>query len=75
MLLTRGNPVGARDRALLTRLGIAPMAREDEQQPLVPPEVREARANETEHVHGPDCAHGGRAPVRPGSACNVTRQR
>jgi biotin synthase len=65
-LLTTGNPDVARDRALLTRLGI---------EPLVPPAVAEARANEAEHVHGPNCAHGSHAPVRPGSACNATRQR
>jgi biotin synthase len=71
-LLTTGNPDVARDRALLTRLGI---------EPLVPPAVAEARAQEhahshagDEHVHGPGCAHGHAAP-RPGAACNATRQR
>jgi biotin synthase len=65
-LLTTGNPDVARDRALLTRLGI---------EPLVPAAVAEARANETaQHVHGPECSHA-HAPARPGAACNATRQR
>jgi biotin synthase len=63
-LLTTGNPDVERDRALLARLGIAP---------LVPPAVAAARASEP-HVHGPDCASG-HAPARPGAACNATRQR
>jgi biotin synthase len=72
-LLTTGNPDVARDRALLARLGIAPMAREDEQ-PLGPPASAEAQREAAGHVHGPDCAHG-HAPVRPGATCNATRQR
>ncbi len=44
-LLTTGNPDVARDRALLTRLGI---------EPLVPPGLAAAQASEpAEHVHGP----------------------
>jgi biotin synthase len=62
-LLTTGNPDVARDRALLTRLGI---------EPLVPPALAAQAAESAEHVHGPDCSHG--AP-RPGAACNATRQR
>ncbi|MEJ0086176.1 MAG: biotin synthase BioB [Pseudomonadota bacterium] len=67
-LLTTGNPDVARDRALLTRLGI---------EPLVPPGLA-ARAEaaleqeDEEHVHGPGCSH---AAPRPGAACNATRQR
>jgi biotin synthase len=63
-LLTTGNPDVARDRALLTRLGI---------EPLVPAGLAAAPAGESaEHVHGPGCSH---AAPRPGSACNATRQR
>ena len=66
-LLTTGNPDVARDRALLTRLGI---------EPLVPPGLAartEAAAQEhDEHVHGPGCSH---VAPRPGAACNATRQR
>jgi biotin synthase len=58
-LLTTGNPDVERDRALLKRLGIEPMA-------------ASSGAEEKPHVHGPDCAHP--AP-RPGAACNATRQR
>jgi biotin synthase len=67
-LLTTGNPDVVRDRELLTRLGI---------QPLVPPAVAAAQANEAaEHVHGPDCSHVvSHAAPRPGAACNATRQR
>jgi biotin synthase len=84
-LLTTGNPDVARDRALMTRLGIGP---------LIPPgvtanadgivESREHHHHETvvqpaaAHVHGPGCAHGheqAHAPVRPGAACSATRQR
>jgi biotin synthase len=71
-LLTTGNPDVARDRALMTRLGI---------EPLVPPGVAAANGNgaqhthaEAEHVHGPGCAHG-HAPARPDQSCNATRQR
>jgi biotin synthase len=70
-LLTTGNPDVARDRALLTRLGI---------EPLVPAGLA-ARAHSEEHeheghVHGPECAgHGSHAAPRPGAACNATRQR
>src|SRR5690349_20375105 len=46
-LRTTGNPDVARDRALLSRLGI---------QPLVPPALAEA-TEPTEHVHGPVCSH------------------
>jgi biotin synthase len=45
-LLTTGNPDVARDRALLTRLGI---------EPLVPPGL-------AEHVHGPGCSHAAPRP-------------
>ncbi|HLA70167.1 MAG TPA: biotin synthase BioB [Steroidobacteraceae bacterium] len=68
-LLTTGNPDVARDRALLTRLGI---------EPLVPPGLAArtdapAHGHEhEEHVHGPGCSH---AAPRPGAACNATRQR
>jgi biotin synthase len=66
-LLTTGNPDVARDRALLTRLGI---------EPLVPPglaaQPQSHETGSTEHVHGPDCSHD--AP-RPQSTCNATRQR
>jgi biotin synthase len=73
-LLTTGNPDVARDRALMTRLGI---------EPLIPPglanngHAEAAAGNEhVGHVHGPDCAHShAHAPVRPGQACSATRQR
>jgi biotin synthase len=69
-LLTTGNPDVARDRALLTRLGI---------EPLVPPGVAAMQTGESAgHVHGPGCSHEhehAHAPARPGSACNATRQR
>src|SRR6187399_2305179 len=66
-LLTTGNPDVARDRALMTRLGIGP---------LIPAGLT-ANADgvvETreEHVHGPGCSH---VAPRPGAACNATRQR
>jgi biotin synthase len=79
-LLTTGNPDVARDRALMTRLGIGP---------LIPPglsanadgviEARESHPEDSAgHVHGPGCAHdhehGAHAP-RPGAACSATRQR
>jgi biotin synthase len=67
-LLTTGNPDVARDRALLTRLGI---------EPFTPPGLAaaEGAASQTEpHVHGPGCSHA-HAPARPGAACNATRQR
>ena len=76
-LLTTGNPDVARDRALMTRLGIGP---------LIPAgltanadgvvEAREHHHHETvvEHVHGPGCGHE-HAPARPTAACNATRQR
>src|SRR3954469_25197200 len=69
-LLTTGNPDVARDRALLTRLGI---------QPFTPPGLAvvvadSAPAHDEPHVHGPDCTHS-HAPARPGAACNATRQR
>jgi biotin synthase len=66
-LLTTGNPDVARDRALLTRLGI---------EPFTPPGLAapEAKAHEEAHVHGPGCSHA-HAPARPGAACNATRQR
>jgi biotin synthase len=63
-LLTTGNPDVARDRALLTRLGI---------EPLVPPALAAAaeRAHEETggHVHGPGCSH---AAPRPSSSCATT---
>jgi biotin synthase len=63
-LLTTGNPDVARDRALLTRLGI---------EPLVPPAVAAAQASETtEHVHGPGCSH---AAPRPSTSCATTPRR
>jgi biotin synthase len=66
-LLTTGNPDVARDRALLTRLGI---------EPLVPPGLAATAQTheheEAEHVHGPGCSH---AAPRPQSTCNATRQR
>jgi biotin synthase len=68
-LLTTGNPDVARDRELLTRLGI---------EPLVPPGLAASapthshELEDAEHVHGPGCSHS--AP-RPGAACNATRQR
>src|SRR3954447_1621 len=73
-LLTTGNPDVARDRALLTRLGILP---------LVPPGLAAGNASglpagndqdhshEAVHVHGPDCAHEHAAP-RPSQACSAT---
>jgi biotin synthase len=66
-LLTTGNPDVARDRALLTRLGI---------EPFTPPGLAtvDAAAAHAAHVHGPDCSHS-HAPSRPGAACNATRQR
>ena len=78
-LLTTGNPDVARDRALLARLGIEPMARHDEQA-LVPPGLAanggadQHAQGEAEHVHGPGCSHA-HAPARPGASCNATRQR
>ena len=72
-LLTTGNPDVARDRALMTRLGI---------EPLVPPAVAAAAAAEhthdesAEHVHGPHCSHtGSHAAPRPSGTCSTTRQR
>ena len=68
-LLTTGNPDVARDRALLTRLGI---------EPLVPPGTRGGaeRSEPAEHVHGPQCSHtGSHAAPRPSATCNATRQR
>jgi biotin synthase len=69
-LLTTGNPDVARDRALLTRLGI---------EPLVPPAVAAAAAahhhsdhQHAEHVHGPGCSH---AAPRPSSSCATTPRR
>src|SRR3954471_12551391 len=62
-LLTTGNPDVARDRLLMTRLGI---------EPLVPAGL--AAGDGGEHVHGPDCSHA-HTPARPGAACNATRQR
>src|SRR3954453_6106622 len=64
-LLTTGNPDVARDRALLTRLGI---------EPFTPPGLAAADGAQPPHVHGPDCSHS-HAPARPGAACNATRQR
>src|SRR6185503_1833164 len=67
-LLTTGNPDVARDRALLTRLGI---------EPFTPPGLAAsdaANSQEAPHVHGPGCSHA-HAPSRPGAACNATRQR
>src|SRR5687767_10929779 len=66
-LLTTGNPDVARDRALLTRLGI---------QTLVPlgltTTAQSPEGESADHVHGPGCSH---AAPRPGAACNATRQR
>ena len=63
-LLTTGNPDVARDRALLTRLGI---------EPLVPPGLAGSQASEpVEHVHGPNCSH---AAPRPSSSCAATPRR
>jgi biotin synthase len=63
-LLTTGNPDVARDRALMSRLGI---------EPLVPPGLA---THQPDHVHGPGCAHEhAHAPARPGASCNATRQR
>jgi biotin synthase len=70
-LLTTGNPDVARDRALLTRLGI---------EPFTPAGLAAPGEGATEpvpsepHVHGPGCSHA-HAPARPGAACNATRQR
>jgi biotin synthase len=69
-LLTTGNPDVARDRALMTRLGI---------EPLVPTGLAANAAHAPEqacdgHVHGPGCSHA-QAPARPAAACNATRQR
>src|SRR5688572_4426160 len=76
-LLTTGNPDVARDRALMTRLGIGPLipaGLEANADGVV--EGREHHHHETVagHVHGPGCAHE-HAPARPGAACNATRQR
>ncbi|HEY6123451.1 MAG TPA: hypothetical protein VIV63_02280, partial [Steroidobacteraceae bacterium] len=67
-LLTTGNPDVARDRALLTRLGI---------EPLVPPALAAAHASEPAgHVHGPECSHAAsHVAPRPSGSCNTTRQR
>src|SRR5688572_30328954 len=67
-LLTTGNPDVARDRALMTRLGIAP---------LVPPGLAAAQSSEpAAHVHGPHCSNtGAHASPRPTSACAANRQR
>jgi biotin synthase len=69
-LLTTGNPDVARDRELLSRLGI---------EPLIPPGLaaRAASADDDEaHVHGPTCSpSASHAAPRPGAACNATRQR
>jgi len=63
-LLTTGNPDVARDRLLMTRLGI---------EPLVPAGLADrVETAADEHVHGPGCSH---AAPRPGAACNATRQR
>ena len=63
-LLTTGNPDVARDRALLTRLGI---------EPLVPPGLAATQTSEpAEHVHGPNCSH---AAPRPSSSCAATPRR
>jgi len=68
-LLTTGNPDVARDRALLTRLGIEPLVPPG----LAAPSDATAHGHEhEEHVHGPGCSH---AAPRPGAACNATRQR
>ena len=86
MWIAEGNPDVARDRALMTRLGLSP---------LIPPGLTanadgvvetpaesachapaEATARESPHVHGPGCAHGhAPAATRPATACNATRQR
>jgi biotin synthase len=67
-LLTTGNPDVARDRALMTRLGI---------EPLVPAGLATSTGTHPhaheEHVHGPGCSHS--TPARPTGACNATRQR
>jgi biotin synthase len=66
-LLTTGNPDVARDRELMTRLGI---------EPLIPAGLaKDPAPDEAGHVHGPGCFHEPHAPARPGSACNATRQR
>jgi biotin synthase len=66
-LLTTGNPDVARDRALMTRLGI---------EPLVPAGLANGNDSQPreEHVHGPGCSHE-HAPARPTAACSATRQR
>jgi biotin synthase len=70
-LLTTGNPDVARDRALLTRLGIEPFTPPG----LTAPHGAQSHEHGGEpHVHGPDCSHSP-APARPGAACNATRQR
>jgi biotin synthase len=64
-LLTTGNPDVARDRALMSRLGI---------EPLIPAGLDAPKSED--HVHGPGCAHEhAHAPIRPGASCNATRQR
>ena len=67
-LLTTGNPDVARDRALLTRLGI---------EPLVPPGLAASQTSEpAEHVHGPHCSHkGSHAAPRPSQSCAATPRR
>jgi len=76
-LLTTGNPDVARDRALMTRLGIGPLipagltANADG---VVETREHHHHENVSEHVHGPDCSHD-HAPARPTAACNTTRQR
>jgi biotin synthase len=68
-LLTTGNPDVARDRELLTRLGI---------EPLIPAglaarvEAADPAHEHAEHVHGPGCSHP--AP-RPRSSCVATAKR
>jgi len=87
-LLTTGNPDVTRDRQLMTRLGIAPLipagltANADGviEQPAQGCDIHEHDHDHAgeEHVHGPGCSHGhepAHAPVRPGAACNATRQR
>jgi biotin synthase len=75
-LLTTGNPDVAKDRELMTRLGI---------EPLVPPGLANGNGqahspghDHAGHVHGPGCSHEhepAHAPVRPEQACSATRQR
>jgi biotin synthase len=73
-LLTTGNPDVARDRALMTRLGI---------EPLIPPSLATTGTNgsvdahahsNAGHVHGPGCVHE-HAPARPDTACSATPPR